>query len=139
MGFFQSYVENKKDKLPLIRYKRVENYIYDLDKKIKLSEKDKEVVEGIREDIDIIIKRIKRLNKIRIGLYLLIYFSFVTYVFSGMEWLYELNFIVAKIVGVVGTPVLIVGLYLINNVVELYYQDINLLTMSIVAVYSKYI
>ena len=139
MGFFQSYVENKKDKIPLIRYKRVENYIYDLEKKIKLSEKDKEVVEGIREDINTIIKRIKRLNKIRIGLYLLIYFSFVTYVFSGMEWLYELNFLVAKIVGIVGTPVLIVGLYLINNVVELYYQDINLLTMSIVGVYSKYL
>lgn len=129
-GFFK--------KLGVTRYKRIENYIDELKKNIKIKEKiDKEEISIINGMIKDRINNIKQANRINLFFYFGIYFSFFSIFFSNYFILSEINNLISKIVGFFGTTIFIVIIFFMNKFIDLYYQDLNLLSAHIISIYEK--
>jgi len=124
--------------LGITKYNRILNYLNNIEKNVKIkSEKEKILVEHITELINDRIKRLKTLYLFTNILYFGIYFSFISFFFSDFFLISEISAIVSKGVGFFGTTTLIIVLFLTNNIKELYYQDLNLLSSHLMDIYNK--
>jgi len=122
-----------------LKYNRIRNYIKNLEDNIIIkNKKDNQTVEEIKELIDVLIKKLKNYYRLNMFLYFAIYFSFVSYIFSDILIISEIAEIFGKVIGVVGTTIFFIALYFSNRIIELYYQDLNLITAHIISIYSKY-
>lgn len=132
-------IKNLYQKLGITRYKRIENYIQELEKNIKISSKSDDIeVSTINVMIKERIKNIKQANRINLFFYFGIYFSFFSIFFSNYFILSEINFLISQIVGFFGTTIFIIIIFFMNRFIDLYYQDLNLLSAHIISIYEKH-
>lgn len=122
----------------ITRYQRIENYLKDLEDNIIIRNKnDKEVI----ANIDILIKEkivlIRRATLLNSIFYFGVYFSFISLFFSEFFILSELADFVSKLISFFGTTVFIIGIFITNKILELYYEDLNLLVSHIISMYNK--
>lgn len=121
------------------RYNRILNYIKNLRETIEIKTKrDQEIVDEIENLAKNLIKKLEKYYNFNLFLYLIMYFSFISYIFRDVIFLSEVAQIISKIVGVLGTTIFFIALYVSNKIIELYYQDLNLLTSHLISVYSKH-
>ena len=121
------------------RYNRILNYMYSLREKITIQNpQDQKNIEEIEEIVEKIINKVKIYARFNIGLYVAIYFSFVSFFFSDIILLSELATLISRVISVFGTTVFIIGIYFSNKIIELYYQDLNLITAHLISIYTKY-
>lgn len=131
--------KTKIKRLNPTRYNRVMNYIHNLKSSIEIKDKrDKETAEELKEIAKKIIIKLERYYFLNTILYILIYFSFVSYFLRDIMILSDLAIILSKIVGILGTTFFFIAVFFSNKVIELYYQDLNLVTSHIIAIYTKY-
>lgn len=132
-------IKDKYYMLGLTKYVRIQNYLNYLGEKIKIShKKDIETVERIEQLVD---ERLKALNSLYIIIficYLGIYFSFVSYVFSDVFILTDIAQALSKLFGFFGTTIFVIGLFFSSRLSNLHYQDLNLLSAHLIAIYNKY-
>jgi len=120
----------------ITKYQRVRNYIRDLKENIKIQKnKDSKIIKEITNLIDNKIKHIKRIYIVLYFLYFGIYFSFFSIFFSDIFFLGEFAILIGKIVGFFGTTFFLILIYFTNKIIDLYYQDLNLLTSHIISIY----
>lgn len=125
-------------KLGITRYKRIQNYIKELEKNVIISSNfEKNEISLINKLILDKIKFIKRANKINFVFYFGIYFSFFSIFFSNYFFLSEIADLIARIIGFFGTTIFVIGIFFINKFIDLYYQDLNLLASHIISIYQK--
>lgn len=125
-------------RLSLARFKRIEDYISNLEEKIELKNvQDKEIIHEINDLIRLRIKDLKRSRTISFVFLVGIYFSFVSIFFSDLFLLGLITETIGEIVGFFGTTVFVIGLFITNRFRELYYQDLTLLTSHLISLYSK--
>ncbi len=122
--------------LAITRYDRIEMYLNSLNEKIKIKKKkDRESIEKTRLIINNRIKHIKRTTYILSFFYAGIYFSFISLFTSDYLFLAEITSIFGLVVSFFGTTIFFIGAYISNRILELYYQDLNLLTSHIISIY----
>jgi len=132
-------LNNKYNYLAPLKYNRIRNYIKNLEDNIIIkNKKDKQTITEIKELIDFLIKKLKNYYRLNSFLYFAIYFSFISYIFSDMLIISDLAEIFGKVIGILGTTVFFIALYFSNRIIDLYYQDLNLITAHLISVYSKY-
>lgn len=121
------------------RYNRILNFIYVLKNNINITnKKDQDIVIEIENIAKQIIKKVQLYSRLNILFYFAIYFSFVSYVFSDVEFLSELTSLISQIIGIFGTTIFIIAIYFANKIIDLHYQDLNLITANLISIYSKY-
>ncbi len=123
----------------LTRYVRIENYLNYLDEKIKVTkERDISNIRSIEHLIKERLKTVKSLYLITMICYLGIYFSFVSYMFSDFIILSEITQLLSKLFGFFGTTIFVIGLFFTTRFSNLHYQDLDLLSSHLIAIYNKY-
>ncbi len=119
----------------LIKYKRIENYILELENNIEIkSKKEIKIINSLKELMKEKIKHIKRLNFILYFLYFGIYFSFLSIFISNFILFNEVYNFISKIIGFFGTTIFIIGIYITNKFLEFYYQDLNLISSHLISI-----
>jgi len=131
-----------KDKINIFgitKYNRILNYIDNLEDKIdpKSTKEDTKITLDLKELIEDRIKRLKKLYLIGYIFYFGIYFSFISFFFSDFFLLTKIKVLVSKLIGFFGTTTFILGIFFINKIKELYYQDLNLLASHLISIYDK--
>lgn len=135
----KNWIKEKYSALGLTRYKRIINYIDLLDEKITItSQHDLEVVKELKELINERLKAVKVLYIIDTISYFGIYFSFISFFLRDLFLLSEVAHVLSKAIGFFGTTLFVVILFFSNRLSNLYYQDLNLLTSHLIAIYNKY-
>lgn len=119
------------------RHGRVEKYLENLDENISISPHDREIVDEIKDIINVRIKALRGLNAVQIFLYLGIYFSFVSFFFEELPLLEQVGTIIKTLISIFGTTVFLIAIFLVTKTKELYYEDLNLLTSHIIALYNN--
>ena len=115
-----SRIKNKIANLSMTRYQRIDDYIKSLKEKSSVKNKqEKRLVDDISLLIDEKIKKVKTLGIIEVALYALLYFSFFSFIFKDFIVLSEFAKIIGVVVGLIGTTVIILVLFLINRTKEL--------------------
>jgi hypothetical protein len=128
------------NKFQITKDSRILKYLNNLEKfNSKLSKKDLELVEELKDLLNFKIKKINRYYFIQYLFYFLIYASFFSFLFSDLFIINEIYLFITKIVGVIGTAFFVIGLFIINKILELYFQDLNLISSTIISIYSKYL
>lgn len=131
-------IKKIKNAIPT-RYNRIKTYIQILDKNITITnQRDKNNVAEIKKLAYELIIKLEKYYKINLALYIAIYFSFISFFFSDIIILSEISLLISKIVGIFGTTIFLIGLFFTNKIIELHYQDLNLLTAHLISIYSKY-
>ncbi len=134
MGKFNDIAAN----LSLARYTRIQRYLEILGNHVKLKNKsDKKNITDTKVLLDERIKKLKTIYRISFFFYFGIYVSFISLFFSDVFIIGEIAKLLSKIVGLMGTTVFIVGIYVCAKIKDLYYQDISLLTAHLIALYNK--
>jgi len=132
-----NFLKKKRSFFAITRYERILNYILNLENNVKIkTKKEKEFVTEIRTLMDDRIERLKKVYLINNMFYFGIYFSFFSLFFSEIILLSDITSLVGKIVGFFGTTFFLIGVFLTNKFKELYYQDLNLLTSHLIAIYD---
>lgn len=122
-----------------LKYNRIRSYLDNLEQNIKIkSKKDEQIVIESKILVEDLIKKLKNYYRLNMILYFAIYFSFVSYIFSDIAIISEIAAAFGKIIGVVGTTVFFVALYFSNQIIDLYYQDLNLITAHMISIYTKH-
>lgn len=121
------------------RYNRIMSYIHNLKKNIEVKNKtDLEIIEEIEFITKEIIKKVKVYSRFNIAFYVAIYFSFISFFFGDVFILSEIAILISKVVSVFGTTIFILGIYFSQKIIDLYYQDLNLITAHLISIYSKH-
>ncbi len=121
------------------KYNRILLYINNLDENIKIdNEKDEKIVDEIKKISHSIIKKLKKYHSLNIFFYFAIYFSVLSTYLSGFIFLADITNIISKTIGVLGTTLFMIAVYFSNKIIDLYYQDLNLITAHLISIYSKY-
>ncbi len=124
--------------IPLTRYDRIHRYIENLEDNIKINNnKDKKVLEDIRGLIDHRISSLRKLSFATGTIYILLYFGFISAIFTDIFFLNDVINLINVIIGVVGTTILVIILYILNRVEEMFYGDLNLLSSHLISIYTK--
>ncbi|MCA9495701.1 MAG: hypothetical protein KC589_02065 [Nanoarchaeota archaeon] len=119
------------------KYERIQNYIDNLEKHIKIeSRTDQSHIDEIKLLIDDRIKRLKRLYIISFIFYIGIYFSFFSLLFANTIILSEIANLINILVSFVGTTAFIIGIFFVNKLREIYYQDLNLLSAHLISIFN---
>jgi hypothetical protein len=100
--------------------------------------KDQRSIEEIEEIVEKIIKKVRIYSRINIILYFAIYFSFVSFFFSDILLLSDIVTVISRIISLFGTTIFIIAIYFSNKIIELHYQDLNLITAHLISIYTKY-
>lgn len=133
-----SEINETKQRIGFTRYDRIEKYIKNVEKNFKLESKvDIEIAAEIRELIDYRIKKVKFLFFLNMLFFIGIYFSFFSIFLPGFFKTSEVGTLLTKIIGLFGTTLFIIGIFISNRIQELYYQDLNLLTAHLISLYTK--
>lgn len=124
--------------LAVTKYERIQNYIDNLEKNIKIENHiDKSHISELRLLIDDRISRLKKLYLITLTMYIGIYFSFFSLLFSNTVILSEIAHFLNILISFVGTTALIVCIFFINKLREVYYQDLNLLSAHLISIFNN--
>ncbi len=122
----------------ITRFSRIKRYMKNLENHIKInSKRDKEVLEEINMLVQDRINRIRKLYIINSFLYFAIYFSFISLIFSDLFILSEFAQAFSRILSFFGTTGFIIGVFIVNKMIELYYMDLTLLSAHIISLYNK--
>ena len=136
--FKMPWNKEKYEFLALTRDKRIVSYIENLESSVKIkSKKDREFIDQIEEIIYERISRIRRLYVLLGIFYFGIYFSLFSLFFSNLFIISEIADVVSKIASFFGTTAFIIGVFVVSRLIELYFQDLNLLTAHLIAVYNS--
>lgn len=131
-------LKNLFSNIKVTRFARIKSYVDNIEQKFTLTNtKDKEIVGEINKLIEDRGKRIEKLVMLNAFLYVGAYFSFFSIIFPDMIFFKNLTFVIKSLVSVLGTTFFIVCIFLTGKLIELYYQDLNLLTAHIVSIYTK--
>ena len=121
------------------RYNRVLKYIHDLKENVPIkNQTDKEIVDGIEQLAKNIVKKVKIYARFNLAMYIAIYFSFISFFFTDIFIISELATIISRVVSVFGTTIFIFAIYFSQKIMELYYQDLSLITSHLIAIYTKH-
>lgn len=124
--------------LNLTRYSRIESYISNLKENIKIkSNLDKRILEELEIQIQDRIKRLKRIFYINIFLYIGIYFSVISFLFTGSSILQQIAVFYKMLFSIFGTTIFFIGIIITNRISELYYQDLTLMGSHIISIYNN--
>ena len=135
----KDWIKEKHRRLGVTRYIRIENYIKFLESNIKITnKKDIETTKNIKKIINEKIKAIKVFHFLIIISYLGIYFSFLSLFIIDILLLIKFTQFSAQTVGLVGTALFFITLFISNKISELYYEDLSLLSSHFIAIYNKY-
>lgn len=126
-----------KQRIGLTKFDRIEKYITNVEKHKLKGKRDIETAKEIRELIDYRLKKVKRLYYLNLFMFIGIYFSVFSIFLPSFFTQSELGIFIGKLIGVFGTTVFIIGIFISNRVQELYYQDLNLLTSHFISIYSR--
>ncbi len=133
-----SWIKQTFKNLAYTRYKRVLKYIENLESSIKIeSKKDEEIIAEINNLIADRVKRLRRSYVVLGLMYFGIYFSIFSLFFSDVFILSEIADLISKIISFFGTTLFIIGTFLTGKMIELYYQDLNLLTAHLISIFTK--
>lgn len=123
---------------PLTKYERIQRYIENLEDNIVIKNThDQKVLRDIR---DLITQRIASLKWITLStsvLYVFLYFGFISVIFTDVLFLGEVVSIINVIVGIIGTTILLILLFILNRIEDMYYSDLSLLTSHLISIYTK--
>ena len=120
------------------KYNRIRNYMILLEENVEISSKrDKKNVEDIKEISSSLIKKVQIYYKINIALYFAIYFSFFSYFLPDFLIFSEIGIIINRVISVAGTTIFIIALFFSQKIIDLYYQDLNLLAAHLISIYTK--
>lgn len=121
------------------RYNRVMSYIYNLKEHITINNKtDLEIVDEIEMIAKQIIKKVKVYTRFNLAFYFAIYFSFISFFFGDIFIVSEIATLISRVISVFGTAIFILGIYFSQKIIDLYYQDLNLITAHLISIYSKH-
>lgn len=129
------WANDKISRLGVTRYDRILNYIRFLEDKSKVKSHNKKVVEQLHILIEEKIKQISRAYGIAYFFYTMIYFSFFSYIFAGSQYLIEVYTFFNQIIAFFGVTIFVIGVFITNKVIDLYYQDLNLLSAHLISIY----
>ena len=135
----KDWIKEKHRRLGVTRYIRIENYIKFLESNIKITnKKDIETTKNIKKIIDKKIKAIKVSYFLIIISYLGIYFSFLSLFIIDILLITKFTQLSPQTVGLMGTALFFITLFISNKLSELYYEDLSLLSSHFIAIYNKY-
>ncbi len=121
------------------KYNRIRNYMQLLEENVEVTNKrDKKNIDDIKELSLNLIKKIKVYYRVNIVLYIAIYFSFISFFLTDIFLLTDIANIISRVVSVVGTAVFVIALFFSQKIVDLYYQDMNLLAAHLISIYTKH-
>ncbi|MDA3855303.1 MAG: hypothetical protein PF569_03525 [Candidatus Woesearchaeota archaeon] len=121
------------------KYNRIRNYMELLEQNVEISSaRDKKNVTDIKDLATNLIKKVKVYYRINIILYFAIYFSFFSYFLPDFLLFTELGVLISRVISVFGTTVFIIAVFFSQKIIDLYYQDLNLLTAHLIAIYTKH-
>lgn len=121
------------------KYNRIRNYMELLEQNVEISSaRDRKNVADIKELATNIIKKVKIYYRINVTLYFAIYFSFFSYFLQDFMLFSEIGILIGRIISVFGTTVFIIAVFFSQKIIDLYYQDLNLLTSHLIAIYTKH-
>lgn len=124
--------------IPLTKYERIERYIENLEENISIKNtKDKKILLDIKDLIDHRLKSLRKLAFFTGTLYILLYFGFISAIFTDVFILDDVINIINVIIGIVGTTLIVILLYILTRVEEMYYGDLTLLTSHLISIYTK--
>ena len=135
----KNWIIEKYRKIGIVRYIRIKNYIRFLESNIKITKKkDIETTQNIKKIINNKIKTIKVFHILIIISYFGIYFSFLSIFIIDILLITELTQLSAQTIGIVGTALFFIILFISTRLRDLYYEDLNLLSSHFIAICNKY-
>lgn len=130
--------ESLKNATPT-KYNRIKNYMQLLEDNVEItSKRDQKNVEDIKDLSQKLIKKVKVYYRVNMVLYFAIYFSFISFFIPDVLILSEIGQLVSTVLSVVGTAIFIIAVFFSQKIVDLYYQDLNLLASHLIAIYTKH-
>jgi hypothetical protein len=124
--------------IPLTKYARIKMYIENLEDNIIIKNNhDKKVLEDIRSLIYERIESIKWMTVATTIIYVLLYFGFISVVFTDFFLLDEIINFINVLIGIVGTTILLISLFILNRIIDMYYGDLNMLSSHLISIYTK--
>ena len=131
-------MKEKLINLGVTRYRRIRRYLQNLENNITInSKRDKEILTEINILLDDRVKRIRTLYAVNTFFYIGIYFTFISLFFTEILGISIISVEVQKAISFLGTTVFIALVFLVNKMIELYYQDLTLLAAHIISIYNK--
>jgi hypothetical protein len=132
------WMKEKLINIGVTRYRRIRRYLHNLESNITITiKRDKEVLAEINTLLDDRVKRIRTLYVINGFFYFGIYFSFISLFFSDFYGISIVSVEIQKAISFMGTTVFIALIFLVNKMIDLYYQDLTLLASHIISIYNK--
>lgn len=121
------------------RLHRIERYIFYINETTKITSKnDAQLVEDINELIELKKSKVKTASTLLIISYLGVYFSFVSFILNDFFLLAEVTILINKVISFFGTTLFLIGIVIFTNLKDLYFQDLQLLSSQLIAIYTKY-
>lgn len=130
-------INETKQRIGFTRFDRIEKYLKSIEvHKLKVK-KDLEIAVEIRELIDYRLNKVKRLYYLNIIFFVGVYFAVFSIFLPSSVISSELGTFLSKLIGLIGTTLFIIAIFISNRIQELYYQDLNLLTSHYISIYSR--
>jgi hypothetical protein len=129
-----------KKRFLVTKYSRIKQYLELLEKNCKavhLQPSEKRTIKNINYLITKNIKKIKTITITNYILYFGLYFGFISLFFSDIIFFGLVTEIVGKIIGVFGSSLFVIGLFITTKLEDLYYGDLFLLSSQFIAIYTK--
>ena len=121
------------------KYNRIRHHFRILDSSLNITNKSDNIILGDLERVtNNIIKKIKFYGRFNTFFYSMIYFSFFSMFFNDFLFLSELKEMIGLIIGFLGTTVFLVAVQFTNKIIELFYQDLSLISSHRMIIYAKY-
>jgi len=133
---FDNVLETKQ-RIGFTKFDRIEKYLKSIEKHKLKSKRDLKTATEIRELINYRLGKVKKLYYLNLFLYFGIYFSVFSIIFPNFFAVSELLNLIGYIVGILGTTIFIIAVFISNSIQNLYYQDLNLLTAHYISIYSR--
>lgn len=130
-------VNETKQRIGFTRFDRIEKYLRSIETHKLKGKKDIETAIEIKELIDYRLKKVKRLYYLNIMFFVGVYFSVFSIFLPSAFTSSELGTFLSKLIGLIGTTLFIIAIFISNRIQELYYQDLNLLTSHYISIYSR--
>ena len=130
--------ELEEEFLPF-RYNRVRYHFRHLARNIEVFDKNDKYILGHLEKVtNHIIDKIKMYGKLNTFFYSMIYFSFFSMFFNDWLLFAGIREMIGMIIGFVGTTIFLIAIQFTNKIIELFYQDLSLVSSHRLIIYTKY-
>ena len=134
-----NWVNEKYKKIGLTRQHRIQNYLDFLEEKIEINNKnDKHTIRDLKHLMKERYKAVNGLQYLIIISYCGIYFSFLSFFMSELIIISDISNFIGNIIGFFGSTIFVVMLFITTRLINLHYQDLNLLASHVISIYQKY-